>query len=103
MSKRERQKITILTPEELKGDTQMSTTELLEEHEKYDKDHYDPTANLDNKEVLIPKKRSDIITIRLTPAENQVISNLADENGLSKSAFVRMVVKNALKHKEYTR
>lgn len=103
MSKEKRQKITILTPEELEGDAQISTTELLEEHEKYDKNHYNPIANLEDKEVLISKKRSNVITIRLTPAENQVISNLADENGISKSAFVRMVVKNALKQNKYTR
>jgi len=100
MSK-QRQKITVFSPEELHNNTKMSEEELLKEHEKYDKEKYDPIVNLDEKEVLLPKRKSDVITIRLSPAENQAISHLADENGLSKSAFIRMVVKKALKQEEY--
>lgn len=103
MSKKPRQKIRVLSSENLDSPAQMSQSEILEEHAKYEKENYDPTANLPDKEALIPARKSDVVTIRLTPSENQIISHLADENGLSKSAFIRMVVKNALKQKEYHR
>lgn len=103
MSKKTRQRINVLTPESLEKPAKMKPSEILDEHKMYDKDQYHPLTNLTEKEVLIPKKKTDVVTIRLSPTENQLISHLANENGLSKSAFIRMVVKNALKQEEYNR
>lgn len=103
MSKKPRQKIKALSPENLENPANMNQSEILKEHDAYDKENYDPIKNLQDKEILMPKKKSDVVTIRLTPSENQIISHLADENGLSKSAFIRMVVKKALKQEEYNR
>lgn len=101
MSKDKRLVAKALPSEDLSEPAKLSPSELLSEHHRYDPENYDPIKNLQDKEVLLPKKRSNVVTIRLTPSENQQISDLADENGLSKSAFIRMVVKNALKREDY--
>lgn len=99
MSKKERQKIEIVKSKDVSPFRHISDDDLLAESEKYDMENYNPLENLDEKDVLIPKNKSDVITIRLTPQENYMISNLANENGLSKSSFVRMIIKRALKQK----
>jgi hypothetical protein len=101
MNKKTHQKIQVKTINDASHLGQISKEELLSESEKYDKDSYDPTENLAEKEVLIPKNKSEVVTIRLTPQENKLVTDLADENGLSKSAFIRMVVKKAIKEHEY--
>jgi predicted DNA binding CopG/RHH family protein len=103
MSKKQRQRIKVISPENLDTPAKMSQSDIQEEHKQYDKEQYDPLTNVNDKEVLLPKRKTDVVTIRLTPSENQIISHLADENGLSKSAFIRMVVKKALKQEEYHR
>lgn len=97
MSKKERQKIDMIKTKDVSSLGQISDDDLLAESEKYDIENYDPLENIDKKEVLISKNKTDVITIRLTPQENHMISNLANENGLSKSSFVRMIIKRALK------
>lgn len=73
---------------------------LLQESEAYDPANYNPLENLADKEVILNKNKTDVITLRLSSYENQRISELADENGLSKSAFIRMMVKKALREHE---
>lgn len=94
MNKKPRQKIVTKTDVSL---GQMPKKELLDQSEAFDPANYDPLANLNDKEVVVNKNKTDVVTIRLSTDENQLISELADENGLSKSAFIRMVVKKALK------
>jgi predicted DNA binding CopG/RHH family protein len=102
MNKKRRQPIQVKTVNDASDLKQTTKDQLLADSEKFDKENYNPLNNLSDKEVLINKlNKTDVITIRLTPNENQLISDLADENGLSKSAFVRMVVKKALKEHEY--
>mgnify|MGYP000577801458 CR=1 FL=1 len=100
MNKPTRQRMKIQTLEDLSEKGKMTKSDLLSESELFDKENYNPMNNLSEKEVLINKKRSDVITLRLTSYENKLITDLADENGLSKSAFVRMVVKKALNNTE---
>lgn len=92
-----RQKVKVKTVNDASELGQMTKQQLLEESEAYDQTTYNPINNLTKKEMLIPNKKTEVVTIRLSPQENQVISDLADENGLSKSAFIRMVVKKAIK------
>ncbi|WEK53468.1 MAG: hypothetical protein P0Y55_12860 [Candidatus Cohnella colombiensis] len=100
MSKRPRQLIQVKPVDDASKLGQITKQELLAESEKYDQDNYNPIQNLADKEMLIPTNKSEVVTIRLSPQENQLISNLADENGLTKSAFIRMVVKRAIKEQE---
>lgn len=104
MNKKIRQPIQVKTVADASEFKQITKSELLADSEQFDKENYNPLENLSEKEIVLNKNKinkSDVITIRLTPGENQLISDLADENGLSKSAFVRMVVKKALKEHEY--
>jgi predicted DNA binding CopG/RHH family protein len=102
MNEKQRQPIQVKTVNDASDLKQTTKDQLLADSEKFDKENYNPLNNLSDKEVLINKlNKTDVITIRLTPNENQLISDLADENGLSKSAFVRMVVKKALKEHEH--
>ena len=100
MSKKPRQPIQVKPVNDASQLGQITKQELLTESEKYDQDNYNPTKNLADKEMLVPTNKSEVVTIRLSPQENQLISNLADENGLTKSAFIRMVVKRAIKEQE---
>lgn len=101
MSKKERKKLEIQTVKDVTGLGQISKKDLIAESIAYELNNYSPLEHLNEKEVLNPKHKSEVITIRLTTQENSLITHLADENGLSKSAFVRMVVKRALKETEY--
>jgi len=97
MSRVSRRKITAKTVEDVTSLGQISKAELLADAEQYDKEKYNPLENLEEKEVLLPENRTQVITIRLTKAENEQITRLARENGLSKSALLRMLVTRSLK------
>src|SRR5690554_3349806 len=97
MNKKPRQKITTLSNQDVSKLGQITKNDLLNQSDQYDPSNYNPIENLSHKEVIINKNKSDVVTIRLSSQENQLISDLADENGLSKSAFIRMVVKKAIK------
>lgn len=56
MIKKPRQKIKVMTEQDLDSPSQFSQSETLKEHDIYDQENYDPTSNLDEKEVHIPKK-----------------------------------------------
>jgi len=101
MTKIKRRKIQIKSVKDISSLGQMTDTELLADSEKYDKENYDPLKNLDDKEILIPSNRTEVITIRLTEKENEKISKIARENGLSKSALVRMLVTRSLKKPDF--
>ena len=100
MNKKPRQKIVTKTEYNSAHLSPPTKSDLLQESEAYDPANYDPLKNMEEKEVILNKKKTDVITLRLSSYENQRISELADENGLSKSAFIRMVVKKALKEHE---
>lgn len=97
MNKKARQKIITQVVKDVSDLGYMTKQELLKESDQYDPENYNPIDNLDEKEVILSKNKTDVVTIRLSSQENQMISDLADENGLSKSAFIRMVVKKAIK------
>ncbi|KKM12410.1 hypothetical protein SY88_04540 [Clostridiales bacterium PH28_bin88] len=101
MSKGSRRKIEVKTLEDVTSLGQISKDELLADAEKYDKECYNPLENLEEKEVLLPENRTEVITIRLTKAENEQITRLARENGLSKSALLRMLVTRSLKKSDF--
>lgn len=101
MNKKPRQRINVKTLDDVSHLNQISKKELLSESERYDKDSYNPLHNLAEKEVVVSKNKSDVVTIRLSKQENKLVSDLADENGLSKSAFIRMIVKRAIKEQRY--
>jgi len=97
MGEKTRQKINSVVEQDISALGRITKQELLNQSEQYDPENYNPIKNLDDKEVLINKNKTDVVTIRLSSDENRLISDLADENGLTKSAFIRMVVKRALK------
>ncbi len=96
MNKSKRRKIQIKHYDDISDLGQILKEELLSDAEKYDKDNYNPLSNLYDKEILIPGKMTETITIRLTSQENEMIKKISAENGLSKSAFLRMIVKKTL-------
>ncbi|MHB8983791.1 MAG: plasmid mobilization protein, partial [Carboxydocellales bacterium] len=75
--------------------------ELLADMEKFDKDSYNPLESVDDKEVLIPDHKTEIITIRLTRHEKEKLKKIARENGLTGSALVRMIITRSLKKQEF--
>ncbi|WP_028308129.1 plasmid mobilization protein [Desulfitibacter alkalitolerans] len=99
MIKKPRRKINSKTVADVSTLGHISKDELLAESQLYDKDNYNPVRNLNQKVVLYPQNKTEVLTIRLTPKENALIKKLADENGLSKSAFLRMIVTKSLKQK----
>jgi predicted DNA binding CopG/RHH family protein len=100
MNKKQRYKILTKTEKDVSLLGKITKQEILKQSDDYDPSNYNPIDNLKDKEVLINKNKTDVVTIRLSSQENQLISELADENGLSKSAFIRMVVKKALREHE---
>ncbi len=56
---------------------------------------------MEDKEILTPDNRTEIITIRLTQKENEKIKKIAHENGISKSTLVRMLVTRSLKKSDF--
>jgi len=97
MTKKPRQKISTIIENDVSTLGQVTKQEILNQSEMYDPSNYNPVENISDKEVLLNKNKTDVVTIRLSSDENRLISDLADENGLTKSAFIRMVVKRALK------
>jgi predicted DNA binding CopG/RHH family protein len=100
MNKKQRQKIITKSEKDISVLGQLTKQELLKQSDEFDPSNYNPVDTLKDKDVLLNKNKTDVVTIRLSSQENQLISELADENGLSKSAFIRMVVKKALKEHE---
>jgi predicted DNA binding CopG/RHH family protein len=100
MNKKQRHKIITKAEEDISLLGKITKKEILKQSDEYDPSNYNPIDNLRDKDVLINKNKTDVVTIRLSSQENQLISELADENGLSKSAFIRMVVKKALREHE---
>ncbi len=101
MSKPPRRKITAKSVQDVSQLGQISKKELLDQSEQYDKENYNPLVNLDDKEVLLPDNRTEVITIRLTEQENDKIRKIAKANGISKSALVRMLVTRSLRQKDF--
>ncbi len=99
MTKKKRQNIRLKTAKDVTKLGQITKNELLEEAIKYDIENYDPLKHLSEKVMLVPQKKSEVITLRLTTQENILITSLANENGLSKSAFIRMMLRKALRVK----
>lgn len=101
MNKKERRKIEIKRPQEVTTLKQVAKQDLLTDAEKYDKENYDPLKNLSEKEIIVHQNKTKILTIRLSQKEDDLIKRLAEENGLSKSAFVRMLVTRSLKKADF--
>lgn len=101
MSKIQRRKIQAKTVNDVSSLGQISKEELIKDAEKYDKENYNPLETLDEKEVLVPENRTEVITIRLTQKENEQITKIARENGLSKSSLLRMLVTRSLKKSDF--
>jgi hypothetical protein len=101
MTEKQRRTITAKKVKEVSILGQMTDEELMADAKKYDQDNYNPLDNIEDKEILIPDNRTEIITIRLTEKENDKIRRIAMENGISKSALVRMLVTRSLKKSDF--
>jgi hypothetical protein len=101
MTEKQRRTITAKKVKEVSSLGQMTDEELMADAKKYDQDNYNPLDNMEDKEILIPDNRTEIITIRLTEKENDKIRRIAMENGISKSALVRMLVTRSLKKSDF--
>ena len=75
----------------------ITNEEILAESKKYDAENYDPLENLEDKEILIPDNKSEIITVRLSSSENEYIRRLSLEYGISKSGIIRYLINSSLK------
>lgn len=97
MSNDKRKEIHIKTVDDISELGQINRADLIKESIQYDKENYYLLDHLDDKEIVSPTNKTEVITIRLTQTESENIKKVAIENGLSKSALVRMVVKRELK------
>ena len=78
-----RRKIKITSVKDPSSITGLTNEEIMQESDKYDKENYNPLENISEKEVLVPKYRTQTLTIRLTEQEKATISKKAEENGLN--------------------
>ncbi|MDA8210320.1 MAG: hypothetical protein M0021_00330 [Clostridia bacterium] len=101
MSKKERRKIHVKSVQDVSNLGQITKDELLADMVKFDKDTYNPLETLEDKEVLIPDHKSEIVTIRLTRHEKELLKKIARENGLTGSALIRMIITRSLKKPEF--
>lgn len=101
MNKAKRRQIQVKKVKDVSTLGQISKKELLADAEKYDKENYNPLGNLEDKEILTPANKTETITIRLTEQENEMIRKISAEYGLSKSAFLRMIVKRSLSKSDF--
>jgi|GEM_PF-3070424 len=101
MTKKTRRQIDVKPMSDVSVLGQTTKEQLKNDSEKYDLENYNPLENLADKEVLLPDNRTEIITIRLTRQENELIQKRARDNGLSKSAFLRMLVTRSLRKSDF--
>ena len=101
MTKKTRHQIDVKPMSDVSVLGQTTKEQLKNDSEKYDPENYNPLENLAEKEVLLPDNRTDVITIRLTRQENELIQKRAKDNGLSKSAFLRMLVTRSLRRSDF--
>lgn len=97
MSKKERRMIKSKVLSDVSKLGQITKEQLLRESEQYDKENYDPLADLTEKVVVRPHNRNEVITIRLTQEENNLLTDMAKRNKISRSALVRMLITRYLK------
>ena len=100
MSKKEKREIIIHNVDDVTPSGQMTNEDLMRDSVKYDSDNYNPLGNPDEKVMLVPDNKSEIITIRLTQQENDLLKRYALKNSMSKSSFVRSLVLRALHENE---
>lgn len=101
MTKKTRRQIDVKPMSDVSVLGQTTKEQLKNDSENYDPENYNPLGNLAEKEVLLPDNRTKIITIRLTQQENELILKRARDNGLSKSAFLRMLVTRSLRKSDF--
>jgi len=101
MSKKERRKIQVKSVQDVSSLGQITKDELLADMEKFDKENYNPLESVEDKEVLIPDHKTEIITVRLTRHEKEKLKKIAQENGLTGSALVRMIITRSLKKQDF--
>lgn len=101
MTKKERRQINVKSVNDVSVLGQTTKEQLSKDATKYDIENYNPLENLNEKEVILPDNRTEIITIRLTRQENELIQKIARDNGLSKSSFLRMLVTRSLKKRDF--
>ena len=97
MSKKERRMIKTKVFSDVSELGQITKEQLLRESEQYDKENYNPLADLSEKVVVHPQSRSEVITIRLTQEENNLLTDMAKRNKISRSALVRMLITRGLR------
>jgi predicted DNA binding CopG/RHH family protein len=97
MTKKIRRHINVKSVSDVSVLGHITKDQLLKDAESYDINNYNPLENLSEKEILVPDNRTETISIRLTPQENELIKKYARDNGLSKSAFLRMLIVRSLK------
>ena len=100
MDKKPRRQIQMKIVDDVSTLGQITNEELLADSEKYDAENYNPLDNLDEKEILIPNYKSEVITVRLNSSENEYIRRLSLEYGISKSGIIRYLINSSLKKKD---
>lgn len=96
MEKRERRKVKVTVVDDASQYSNITNEKLLADSEKFDMAIYNPLDSLEEKEILIPAQKTEVITIRVTEAENDLITKLADGLALSKSSYIRSIIKETI-------
>jgi len=90
---RTRKKVSIEKVEKAETLGQTSNEELLKESKNYDPENYDPMEDMDKKEIIIPdNNKTEVITIRFTKQENEILKLYARKKGISKSSVIRLIL-----------
>lgn len=74
---------------------QITNDELMELSDKYDPEHYNPLDNIEKKEI-VTDNREVVVTMRFTKEENDLLKLQAERKRISKSAFIRSVLLDAI-------
>lgn len=90
---RTRKKVSIEKVEKAETLGQTSNEELLKESKNYDPENYDPMEDMDQKEIIVPdNNKTEVITMRFTKQENEILKLYARKKGISKSSVIRSIL-----------
>lgn len=97
MDKRQRRKVQVKTVPDVSEFGQITKEQLLLDSEMYDPENYNSLERIEEKVLVVPDNKTEIVTIRMNQKENDLLKQLASQNGISKSAFLRNVIIKTLK------
>ncbi|HUW64401.1 MAG TPA: hypothetical protein VMW83_06860 [Spirochaetia bacterium] len=100
MNKRERRAIESKVLPDVSELGQITKEQLLRESEQYDKDNYDPLADIADKVVIRPFKEREVITVHLTQEEDSLLIDMAKRRKISPSALIKVFIAQGLEKQE---